>query len=153
MIRSAQALTWTLCCTALAGGCAVRPSDDYSDLELLYVSGQITLDDEPLEQATVRFESPDATYSYAVTDARGNYTLMLNSQQAGVTPGVKRIRITSLPTAESNQGELEELEEGDSPPAVRGGERVPPRYNRASELQIEITESDRNLDFHLTTQG
>lgn len=153
MVRTSRVITWTVCSTALAVGCAIGPSADYSELELLNVGGQITLDDEPLENATVRLESPDTTYSYAVTDARGNYTLMLNSEQAGVTAGPKVVRITSLPTPESNQSEIEELEEGDAPPAATGLERVPACYNQASELQVEITESNRNLDFHLNSGG
>lgn len=153
MVRTSPVITWTVCCTALAAGCAIRPSADYSELELLNVGGQITLDNEPLENATVRLESPDATYSYAVTDARGNYTLMLNSQQAGVTPGAKVVRITSLPTPESNGGEVEQLEEGDAPSDTTAPERVPACYNQASGLQVEITESDRNLDFHLKSDA
>lgn len=153
MVRTSHVITATLCCTALAAGCAVGPSADYSELGLLNVGGQITLDNKPLENATVRLESPDATYSYAVTDARGNYTLMLNSEQAGVTAGPKVVRITSLPTPESNQGEIEELEEGDAPPAATRPERVPACYNQASELRVEITESNRNLDFHLKSGG
>ncbi|QEG38752.1 carboxypeptidase-like regulatory domain-containing protein [Roseimaritima ulvae] len=153
MIRAPHLITWALCCTTLAGGCAMAPSADYSDVGLLHVGGQVTLDNQPLENATVRFESPDATYSYAVTDARGNYTLMFDSIQPGVTPGKKVVRITSLPTAESNGAEIEELEDADAPAAATQSERVPARYNQASELQVDVTESDRNVDFHLTSDA
>lgn len=141
-----------LCTLFCAGGCSPQPSADYSGLSLLAVSGQVTLDGAPLQRATIRLESSDQRYSYGVTDANGNYTMMLNSEKSGVLPGIKTVRITSLPTAESSFGEVEgfeELEETEASTLAAEQERVPHCYNHASRLKLNLTESRRSLDFHL----
>lgn len=131
-------------------GCGGGPATDYSSLELLEVRGRVQLDDRPLSGATVTFESPDTSYSYAVTDQDGRYRLRLNSERTGVTPGAKLVRITTRPTAENPQGGWEELEEA---PADRAAavDRVPPRYNQQTELRVEVTESVRDMDFDLVS--
>ena len=74
-------------------GCGSSLTPDYGKLDLVNVSGSITLDGQPLPEAIVVFESNDATFSYGRTDDSGNYTLMLNSEKSGVMPGPKIVRI------------------------------------------------------------
>lgn len=130
-------------------GCNFGPRADYHTLDLVDISGTVTLDGEPLEGALVTFEEPDQTFSYGRTDASGRYRLMLNSEKSGITPGEKRVRIST--TASAGEGEGDE-EDPDAPEAAAAeGERVPARYNRDSELRVTVTESDSHVDFDLTS--
>ncbi|MCA9155807.1 MAG: carboxypeptidase regulatory-like domain-containing protein, partial [Planctomycetales bacterium] len=44
---------------------------DYSKVDLIQVSGTVTLDGQPLPKAVVTFETPDGQFSYAMTDSSG----------------------------------------------------------------------------------
>lgn len=115
---------------------------DYASLELLPVSGLVTLNRAPLAGAQVIFEAPDGTYSYGRTDAEGRYELQFNSEARGTLPGEKTVRIwtarrgiefaTEAPPGETD---LEEL--------------IPAQYNEASELHVHVTDQQRTFDFAL----
>ena len=147
---------WTGCSIVgllLLAGCG-GVQTDYGQLDLKEISGTVTLDGAPLAEAVVRFEAPDGTFSYGKTDGSGNYTLMLNSEKRGVTPGLKVVRIsTTGGLGEDSDGEPRESEDGadaevnGSSPAVNG-ERVPPCYHRDSKLQVNV-ERSINLKFDL----
>lgn len=152
----------TIGLTGLAG-CDVGPGVDYSSLGLVPITGEVTLDGEPLSGAVVFFESPDLTQAYATTDEEGHYKIKFNSEVDGVKPGTKIVRIST--TASTGEGGEEEDEDGDedNTPARRSkpskkdtsnpGERVPSEYNKKSELTIEITSGDSVVDFHLKSDG
>ena len=138
----------------LAAGCDGRAVDtDYSVLGLVAVSGTVWLDGTPLAAAVVTFEAADRTYSWARTDADGRYVLMFNSEQPGVTPGQKTVRISlfgSLGESEAN------IEGGQSPDDLAPGqsespesEVVPDCYGSESGIVVEVTADSRTIDFHL----
>lgn len=140
-----------LCCAggAIFGGCDARSQADYSKITLVEVSGAVTLEGEPLPNAVVTFESPDGQFSYGITDETGAYELRLDSRMDGVTPGEKTVRISTarklLGVNASTEGESPESEQ-----ASGGVERVPLRYNRASELRVVVPESGKEVfDFDL----
>ncbi len=132
---------------------------DYSQLELVNVSGQVTLEDQPLEGAVVTFESPDGQFSYGLTDANGNYSLRLDSVKSGVTPGPKTVRISTsrrilglnaeegAPGAEIGDGNSEAPQSSSTPI-----ERLPARYHQASELKADVTSGNTNSDFALKSK-
>jgi hypothetical protein len=133
------------CCVLLLlllCGCGGARSADYSDLGLVEVSGRVTLDDIPLANARVEFESPDQTCSYAVTDANGEYRMMFNSEQPGCLPGEKtvRIRMSSPENAEDPDAE-------DASPIW-----IPPRYNSDSTLRADVSADNRTFDFDLSSE-
>ncbi|MBI1312314.1 carboxypeptidase regulatory-like domain-containing protein [bacterium] len=129
----------------LLTGCGGQ-KPDYGSLNLVDVSGTVTLDGEPLAGAAVLFESKDQSFSYAETDSSGHYLLQFNSEISGVMPGPKTVRIRSTGLAfEDGSEEPSESDEGDGP------ERVPARYNSASELTVTVSESERRFDFELTS--
>lgn len=122
---------------------------DYSAVNLVAAHGVVKLDQQPLPQATVVFESPDKQFSSATTDAEGKYVLQFDSVQRGVTPGPKVVRITTA----GGVGEAAEStgEEGAAPkPAAV--ERVPPHYNRQSELTANVTPDQTEYNFDLKSQ-
>ena len=117
-------------------GCG-RPQADYSRVELVEVTGRVTLDGSPLAEATVVFRDPAGSFSWAVTDAEGRYRLKFDSVKEGVTPGRKTVLISSQPLSE------EGFESAD--------EKIPARYNRDSNLSVEVLNTAATHDFALTS--
>jgi hypothetical protein len=124
---------------------------DYGSIGLVAAHGVVTLDQQPLAQVTVVFEAPDKQFSYATTDGEGKYALQFDSNQPGVTQGRKVVRISALPGAAGEEaGSESSAEEGDAkPPAAV--ERVPARYNRQSELTVDVGPDRTEYNFDLTS--
>jgi Rhodopirellula transposase DDE domain len=71
--------TLLLLLAAICGGCSGAPAMDYGKVELLSVSGKVTLDDKPLPNAVVTFEEVGmGSFSYSLTDKNGEYSLQAN---------------------------------------------------------------------------
>jgi hypothetical protein len=127
---------------AVSLGCGDR---GYGDLNLIGVTGAVTLDGNPLPGARVRFEGTDGAGAEGITDAAGKYRLMYDSDHPGCTPGVKKVRITLAGA----------VEEGVDPDAVSGdegntaGETLPAVYNSQTTLSAEVSSTNRNFDFPL----
>ena len=130
-------------------GCYRTPRMDYSAVNLVGAHGVVTLDQQPLAQATVVFEAPDKQFSFATTDATGKYALQFDSAQRGVTPGPKTVRI-SMSGAIGEEAESI-AEEGRAPPPA-AVERVPARYNRQSELKVDVSPDRNEYNFDLTSK-
>lgn len=123
-------------------GCSGGPQADYSSLDLIDVTGCVTLDGIVLEGARIEFENPDTTCSSGTTDARGRYRLMFDSQTSGCLPGEKTVRIRMVPA---------EADVEDPDAVVNSGIFIPPRYNTDSELRAVVSSGKRTFDFDLTT--
>lgn len=151
-----------MCCSLLAlpivAGCSTAPAVDYGSLGLVDVTGTVTLDGQPLEYAVITFEDPTTSqYSYGLTDAEGKYTMQLDSDQNGVMPGSKVVRIS---TTRKILG-LNSMEEGGEEAESDGpGERrksadeelVPEQYNSQSTLTAEVSSSQSTFDFDLMSK-
>jgi hypothetical protein len=93
------------------------------------VSGKVTMDDQPLANATVSFipaDGKDITAKEAVgqTDAQGNYSLKLNQSQAsGAAPGEYKVSISLI-------------ERGASLTNV-----VPEEYNKKTKLTFTVPDA------------
>jgi hypothetical protein len=151
-------------------GCGKKGAD-YASLNLARVTGKITLNREPLVGATVIFEAEEGRYSYGTTDDYGRYTLMYNSEQAGVQAGKKNVRISMIAINESadevdaDASEVDESygEEGDDERAddERADDeradnvgtatevrlKIPARYNTATTLQA-VVEAGKSQQFN-----
>lgn len=125
-------------------GCTTTRSADYSNVNLIDVSGTVTLDGVALNNARIEFESPNATCSYAHTDEAGHYQLLYTSERPGCLPGDKLVRIT-VPMAG-------EEEDPDAAPSSRGI-TIPALYNSASILRAQVSADNRQFDFQLSTDG
>ena len=120
----------------LVGGCGGDGPD------LGKVKGTVTLDGNPLPNASVEFAPEGQRGSGAVTDAEGKYELMFTSDKKGAIVGKHTVRITTLQQGgDSSRGDLPE-----SP------ELVPPKYNKESTLTVEVTSGRNTHDFDLTSQ-
>lgn len=133
---------------AVLAGCG-QAGPDYGSLDLCAAKGTVTLDGKPLPKALVLFEAEDQTYSYALTDDAGNYSLMFNSEKSGVTKGNKTVRIWSskgIPGMAEAGGSVEEEDPDVKPDKA---EKVPPKYNQNSELTVTVEKSSEVFDFEL----
>jgi hypothetical protein len=118
---------------------------------LVRVRGVVTLDGNPLENAVVVFESPDGSFSFAQTDARGRYELFFDSETRGVTPGEKIVRIAMNRRVRG----LNANDEG-SPDDRAGGsfsrqppEKIADRYNAKSTLTATVGLDSHTINFDL----
>jgi hypothetical protein len=98
------------------------------------VTGRITLDGNPLENADVLFQpSGSKPPSSGRTDAGGRYELVYKRGVMGGTVGSNTVRITISPDVASN------------PPSI------PARYNVESKLTSEVKSGQNEFNFELTT--
>jgi len=117
-----------------AGGCG---SDG-----LVGVTGTVTLDGEPLENAFVEYtpQVEGGSMSYGRTDAKGKYDMMFSLNAKGAMPGDNIVRITTADVGDEG--------------AAGSKERVPTRYNEESDLHADVVDGKSNVfDFDLTTEG
>ena len=152
--RTSLSVTGMALTLLIASGCGSAGAD-YSLVELKKVGGKVTLDGQPLIGAVVMFETPDRQFAYGLTDSGGRYTLQIDSEKAGVTPGQKTVRISttkSIPGLNSPEGKEggEAPSEGGAVPAEKPVERVPAKYNVDSTLSVNVTAS-AEFNFDLTS--
>jgi hypothetical protein len=142
MTRRTYLLLIVLTCVSLIGGCSGGRNRDYSELGLVDVTGAVKLDGTPLPAATVIFESPQGQRSIGVTDANGFYHLQYSSEESGVTPGEKVVRIY---TGVIPDGEYTPIEEDGQ---TGNDEKLAARYNVESVLGATVTaEQSQTIDF------
>jgi hypothetical protein len=134
------------------------------------VSGTVTLDGEPLENAIVAFV-PDAggTSATGTTDATGAYKLV-SVLGAGLEPGTYRVSISMVPPVENGGSETSEaaassdsaayeaMASGGGAAQYKAAEalkkklEIPAKYNSASTLQKDVTAGDNEIDFNLSSK-
>jgi hypothetical protein len=145
--RRMQPFVWPILVMGFAGCGGGYPIA----LPLIRAHGTVTLDAEPLEKAVVVFEARDGSFSYAETDSRGLYVLRFDSNEMGVTPGKKTVRISMnrriLGLNSNDEGGPEDAAGGAFP--RQPPERVPSRYNTRSDLSVEVKPERTRYDFDL----
>lgn len=143
----------TLCLLGLATGCGGSIHPDYSQLDLVDVSGTVTLDGQPLSGAQVAFEAPDGTYSSGVTDASGNFDLMFNTEQSGCLTGEKVVRIKLTGSSEAMDEAPDDegnSDEGVKKTATAG--KIPAQYNKESTLKATVDADHTTFQFDLKSK-
>ncbi|MEW4531444.1 MAG: hypothetical protein ACF8PG_17935 [Maioricimonas sp. JB045] len=142
MTNLTQCRAWLLVTGLLLIGVGCSGSSDAPDLGR--VSGTVTLNGEPLADATVVFVPERGRSSIAVTDASGQYSLQYTNDKSGAIIGQHTVRITT--GKEGFEGEGGEGRQAQA-------ERVPPHYNTVSELKEEVTSGSNTIDFDLKSDG
>lgn len=146
------------CCLLWLAGCGVAPAPNYGKVTLLSVSGTVTLDGKSLPDAVVTFDAVDGQFSYGLTDSNGRFALQFDSVKSGATPGTKTVRISTtrkimgLNTEDEEGGEESGRENAEPTKAARPSELVPARYNKKSELSVEVTPAKTHFDFSLVSK-
>lgn len=136
MSRTALAILFSVLLTGCPGG---------SDTpELGSVTGTVTLDKQPLPDATVQFTpSGGGRPASAVTESDGGYELMWSPGNPGATPGKYQVSIT---TASTKTDEAT----GEDVPIP---EKVPAKYNAHTELEREVVAGSNSFNFDLDSNG
>ncbi len=144
---------FSLLLSATLIGCNFGPSSDYASLKLVNVSGTVTLDGEPVEGAVVTFmDEGHGTFSYGLTNSSGSYSLQIDSQMKGATPGEKVVEISTTKKIlglNSDEEAGESSAEGKAKAAPKDQDLIPACYNETSQLKVEVSASQRSFDFHL----
>jgi len=141
----------TAAAAVVVTGCgSARRGPDYSGVELVEVSGQVTLDGQPLPGAELLFVAADGCWSSGLTDPDGCYRLRFDSNRFGTPPGPKLVRIHARPVTIDAAGEAQEAECLDE---SQPRDRLPARYNSRSTLTAEIAGPTPNLDFALESKA
>jgi len=135
-------LTGCLCFAAVAGFFALTGCNPEKLPRLGRVTGTVTLDGQPVADATVLFEGANAGEppSMGKTDAAGKYDLYYSRGHKGATIGDHKVIIRTYQAGDD-----------DNPKGVR--EAVPAKYNAKSELTGAVKRGQNKLDFELKSGG
>ena len=122
------------------------------EFPLASVSGVVTLDGKPLENATVFFqpqakgtESVVGPPSIGVTDATGKYSVATHKLGSGAVVGDHTVSISTFELRMKDPQNSDAVE-------VVSPERVPDRYRSPSELSFQVTSRGSDeANFDLTT--
>ena len=104
------------------------------------VSGTVTLDGSPLDQALVEFVPEDGRPSFGTTGANGKYVLQYTDDKSGAVIGKHHVKITKNQVS----GEVA----APTKPAPKG-DPVPAKYNTESTLEVEVKSGSNVHDFKL----
>ena len=106
------------------------------DVDLGSVTGKITLDGQPLQNAFVQFVPvKGGRAAVALTDANGEFVMQYSGSQAGTLVGQAKVEITTV-TADSEGAR----------------EKVPKRYNTASELIVDVEPKANRFEWDLQSK-
>jgi len=123
-----------LCCAAMAG-CGEKSNRGT-------VSGNVTLDGQPIASGTIRFVPSDGgTATSEAMIADGKYSV-------SVPAGEKRVSISSSKVV----GKRKAYDTPESPTMDIVQEAVPARYNAQSELKLTVQAGSQQKDFELTSE-
>ncbi len=105
--------------------------------QLATVSGQVTLDGNPLANVSVVFESENGQVSYGGTDSTGKYELSFRDGAKGAEVGKNTVRISTV---------LDHPE----PPGYK--DPIPAKYNADSTLSVEVQPGPNTHNFELQSK-
>ena len=119
-------------------GCGQSPTNT-TPASLVQVSGRVTVDKQPLVRATVLFlPTENGSRARGVTDGNGEFSLLDESESAGIAPGEYRVVFQLL-----------KLPGGDSSMQLDTNYQSP----ESTPVRIAITEDTDIVDFQLTKQA
>lgn len=139
------------CFLILTTGCGGSINADYSQLDLVDVSGKVTLDGKPLAGATVAFEANDGTFSSGVTNDNGDFDLMFNTEKSGCLTGDKIVRIQFKGDSENPDEESEEEREVGQ--EFKSKIKIPEQYNKKSNLEVTVDSDHTKFNFDLKSKS
>jgi hypothetical protein len=106
------------------------------------VTGEVTVDGNPLKEGTIRFEPMDGksqTASVSIVDGRFSVSL---------SPGEKRVQISAPKVV----GKKKMYETPESPLVDEVVELLPDRYNARSELKMTVQSGSQQQRFELKSK-
>lgn len=133
---TAKRISVALTCLIAVAGCGAGSG--------AAVSGSVSLDDAPLDEATITFvpESGGQRQAAWAPVTRGNYSIDASS---GLGTGQFRVEIRAIRSGSEKANPNE-------PTLMTAKDIVPSKYNSQSELIAEIKPGKNSADFHLKTK-
>ncbi|MBA2117512.1 carboxypeptidase-like regulatory domain-containing protein [Bremerella alba] len=120
-------------------GCSSAKPSDQPDLG--EVSGTVTLDGNPLSDATVSFQSVElGRMASGKTDAQGHYELILLNDTKGAVVGANKVFITTAQPGD------------DANPGSAKRETLPKKYHEKSELTADVKAEPNEFNFDLNSK-
>lgn len=131
--------------------------------ELGEVSGQVTMDDQPVPNAVVTFTPVDGGRpSTGATDENGNYTLAFG-KQPGALVGTHKVSVTSMSTAgETMDPNMSSDSDAYAKQAMGGSasdydnatveESIPAKYNTETILEYEVESGSNTINIELESE-
>ena len=119
------------------------------------VSGLVTLDGNPLENATVSFHPESGRGSVGRTGTNGRYELLYVKGRKGATVGPHKVTITSRVWAEeSRQVDYDENPESGTPNVQARDEILLPKYHLREEtiLSADVKAGSNEFNFELESK-
>lgn len=116
--------------------CVVGCGDAGDRPELGSVTGLVTLDGQPLNNAVVLFKTQGKRSSRGFTDEKGRYTLSYIRDIEGAAVGEHRVSIDRLPQVEGQQYS-----------------RLPSKFNRESTLDATVSPGHNTIDWKLKSDS
>lgn len=108
------------------------------------VTGTVTLDGQPVSDATVNFTPKKAgSPSNGRTDSSGKYELSYSKSKKGAEIGEHTVRVTTFRKANPDA----------ETPITAVPEKIPARYNSKSELTKEVKSGNNTIDLELKSDG
>ena len=104
------------------------------------VNGVVTLDGQPLPEATVMFQPTNGRASIATTDSAGRYSLIYLDGVPGALLGAHTVVIRTEIPGEDGQ-----------PPIAK--EKLPKKYHEQTELTAEVKPGSNRFDFEFKSQA
>jgi len=124
---------------------------DYDGPERAAVSGQVTLDGEPLSTGTISFV-PEDSNQRAVTVGIGGGSYII-AEGSGPNLGSYQVKISSHQSSAEPQNDEEadydEAAEGEDSELI---ETVPAKYNSETELTVKIESGANTHNFDLVSE-
>ena len=113
--------------------------------EIAPVQGTVTMDGDPLPNASVVFVPENGRPAGATTDSQGRYKLTFSEGREGAMLGKHKVRIsTASDPSETPGGE----------PIPGTPETIPMKYNALTELEFTVKAGEPNTaDFELESEG
>ncbi|MFO7906637.1 MAG: carboxypeptidase-like regulatory domain-containing protein [Planctomycetota bacterium] len=129
--------------------------------ELGKVSGKVTMDGEPLDNALVTFSPVEGGRSSSgKTDENGNYTLSF-ADRTGAVVGTHKVSVTTLTEVEGeDMSEVGSDSDAYMEQAMGGAsdydnatvtEQIPAKYNTETELTFEVESGKNTHDIELSS--
>jgi len=145
-LRSLWMLCFAVALTAPGcGGSSGKKIDRQS------ISGSVTLDGAPLDQGTIRFEPmsdvKEKTAAGSLIQA-GRYAI---SAAEGLPPGKYIVSISAVEGAASTPAADPQDAMNAAAKETPKADRIPAKYNKNSELVVEIKSGSNQHDFPLTS--
>ncbi|MEL7499375.1 MAG: carboxypeptidase-like regulatory domain-containing protein [Planctomycetota bacterium] len=114
------------------------------------VSGKVTINGEPIDNATVMFYPDQGRASVGHTDSAGRYTLNYTQGRKGAVIGSHKVTISTEVFAEEDRNV--DYDEADQAPIVKGRpESMPPKYLDPDKtvLSAVVNGGSNTIDFDL----